>query len=159
MHKHIMTICISAIATKEDGKEAIVFSTDHMVSTQLGQFEKEIKKYKVLNKNNIIAMLAGQTLLFDRILEGTNDFHDFHKIRDKIGTNLATIRKEIIKREVYDLFGIDENYIKSILPAPIQNPFIQKILETVSSFSLQTNILLIGFDDVGKAQISEIDER
>jgi len=154
-----MTICVSAIANN-DSKEAIVFSTDHMVSVgDLGQFEKEIKKYRVLNKNNIVAMLSGQMLLFDRILEGTDDFHDFYKIRSKIIENMAKIRKEIIKKEIYDLFGIDENYIKTILPNPIQNPFIQRILETVSNFSLQTNILLVGFDENGKAQISEIDEK
>lgn len=154
-----MTICVSAIST-DNGKEAIVFSTDHMVSVgDLGQFEKEIKKYKVLNKNNIVAMLSGQMLLFDRILEGTNDFHDFYKIREKIIENMAKIRKEIIKKEVYDLYSINDDYIKTILPSPIQNPFIQRILETVSTFSLQTNILLIGFDNEGKAQISEIDEK
>lgn len=154
-----MTICISAISTN-NGKEAIVFSTDHMVSVgDVGQFEKEIKKYRVLNKNNIVAMLSGQMLLFDRILEGTNDFYDFYKIRGKIIENMAKIRKEIIKKEVYDLFGIDEDYIKTILPNPIQNPFIQRILETISNFSLQTSILLVGFDNDGKAQISEIDEK
>lgn len=159
MLKTTMTICVSAIAT-DNGKESIVFSTDHMVSVgDLGQFEKEIKKYKVLNKNNIVAMLSGQILLFDKILEGTNDFHDFYKIRGKIIENMAKIRKEIIKREVYDLFGIDELYIKSILSNPIQNPFIQRILETISNFSLQTSILLVGFDNEGKAQISEIDEK
>jgi hypothetical protein len=154
-----MTICVSAIAT-DNGKESIVFSTDHMVSVgDLGQFEKEIKKYKILNKNNIVAMLSGQMLLFDRILEGTNDFYDFYKIKGKIIENMAKIRKEIIKKEVYDLFGIDENYIKTILSNPIQNPFVQRILETVSNFSLQTSILLVGFDNEGKAQISEIDEK
>ncbi len=33
-----MTICIAAIAT-EDGKEIVVFLTDHMVTTPAGQFE------------------------------------------------------------------------------------------------------------------------
>ena len=157
-----MTICISAVATERENekeKETIIFSTDHMISVgNLGQFEKEIKKYKILNKNTI-AMLSGNTLLFDRILDGTDDFHDFYKIRNKILENFSKIRKEIIKREVYDLFNIDESYIKNILTAPIQNPFIQKILETTSEFSLQTNILLCGFDNVGKAQITEIDEK
>ena len=79
-----MTICISAVATERENekeKETIIFSTDHMISVgNLGQFEKEIKKYKILNKNTI-AMLSGNTLLFDRILDGTDDFHDFYKIR------------------------------------------------------------------------------
>ena len=66
-----MTICISAIA-KDNGNEIIVFSTDHMVSVgNVGQFEKEIKKYKVLS-GNTIAMLSGKMLLFNRILEGVN---------------------------------------------------------------------------------------
>ena len=154
-----MTICVSAIAT-DKGKESIVFSTDHMVSVgNLGQFEKEIKKYRILNKNNIVAMLSGQMLLFDRILEGTEFFHDFSKIREKIVENMAKIRKEIIKKEIYDLYGIDNEYIKSILPNPIQNQFVQRILETLTNFNLQTSILLIGFDNEGKAQISEIDEK
>jgi len=153
-----MTICISAIALNKDKKECIVFSTDHMVSIGgLGQFEKEIKKYKVLN-GNVIAMLSGQPLLFDRILEGAKDFHDFHKIRDKIVENLAKLRKDIIKKEIYDLFNIDENYIKQILPLQFQNPIMQKILETTSNFTLETSILLIGFDNSANAQITEIGE-
>lgn len=76
MARNNMTICISAIATCKN-KETIVFSTDHRVSIgDLGQFEKEIKKYKILNKNNIVAMLSGKMLLFDRIIDGTRDLWD-----------------------------------------------------------------------------------
>lgn len=52
-----MTICIVAI-TIEDNSEHIVFSTDHMVTTYMGQFKHSILKYSKLNKNTV-AMLAG----------------------------------------------------------------------------------------------------
>ncbi|KAF5412187.1 MAG: hypothetical protein C5S47_02030 [Candidatus Methanogasteraceae archaeon] len=68
-----MTICIAAIA-KENDSEYIVFSTDHMVTTYMGQFEHSILKYVELNQNTV-AMLAGQVLLFDDLikLSGSND--------------------------------------------------------------------------------------
>jgi hypothetical protein len=62
-----MTICIAAIA-KENDREYIIFSTDHMVTTNLGQFEHSIVKYSKLNKNTV-AMLAGQALLFDDLVK------------------------------------------------------------------------------------------
>ncbi|MDD5191986.1 MAG: hypothetical protein PHH54_06780 [Candidatus Nanoarchaeia archaeon] len=156
-----MTICISAISTcEQNGKkeESLVFSTDHMISVgELGQFEKEIKKYKVIN-NSIIAMLSGQTLLFNRALKDTQSIHEFHLVRDKIQQNLVYMRKDIIKKEIHDLFGIDENYVKELLKGEIKNPFIQNILQTISEFNLKTSILLVGFDEKCEAQICEINE-
>ena len=70
-----MTICIAAIATENDS-EYIVFSTDHMVTTYMGQFEHSILKYVELNKNTV-AMLAGQVLLFDdlvKLSDGNNNY-------------------------------------------------------------------------------------
>ena len=41
-----ITICIAAIGTDKDGKEAVVFASDHMVSIgNVGQFDKKIEKY------------------------------------------------------------------------------------------------------------------
>ena len=40
-----MTICIAAISVK-NGKDFIVFATDHMITTGMGQFEHSVPKYK-----------------------------------------------------------------------------------------------------------------
>ena len=151
-----MTICISAIA-QEAYEEVLVFSTDHMVTTQIGQFEHSIKKYKKIN-SMVIAMLAGNTLLFDRCLKGINENLDFISIKKRIKENMAYLRRECIRDEVYSLYDIDDSFVKELLKQEISNPFMEKILGTISEFSLNTNILLIGFDDEGKAQISEISE-
>lgn len=152
-----MTICISAIAKDEDGEELMVFGTDHMVSTQIGQFEHSIKKYKLINKN-IVAMLSGNTLLFERCINGVDKDSDFFSVREKIKQTMEKLRKEIIESEVYKVYNIDDNFVKEILKQQICNSYMDKILDTISKFSLSTSILLIGFDNNGKAQISEIAE-
>jgi len=152
-----MTICISAIAKENNGEEIIVFGTDHMVSTQIGQFEHEIKKYKLINKN-IVAMLSGNTLLFDRCIKGIDRDADFFSVREKIRQNMEKLRKEIIENEVYKVYNIDDNFVKDILKQQICNQYLDKILDTISKFSLKTSILLVGFDNNNKAQISEIGE-
>lgn len=58
-----MTICIAAIC-KEQDEEFIVFSTDHMITTSMGQFEHSFLKYKQLNKHTV-AMLAGDPFIFE----------------------------------------------------------------------------------------------
>ncbi len=157
-----MTICVSAIATyskESKEEEAIIFSTDHMISVgDIGQFEKEIKKYKRIN-SKAVAMLSGQTLLFDKSIEGTTEINDFSKIKNKIYENMATLRKEIIRKEVHNLFSIDEDYVKELLKNEIKNPFVQNIIQSIAEFNLKTSILLVGFDEKGEAQISEIDEK
>tara|TARA_Y100000310_G_scaffold83483_1_gene80155 strand:+ start:3514 stop:3735 length:222 start_codon:yes stop_codon:yes gene_type:complete len=62
-----MTICIAAIA-KDNGKEYVVFSTDHMVTTAMGSFEHSIIKYKEINKITV-AMLAGNPLIFSDLIK------------------------------------------------------------------------------------------
>jgi hypothetical protein len=139
-----MTICIAAIA-KEKNKEYIVFATDHMVSTMTGQFEHSIKKYRELNKYTV-AMLSGQVLLFDDLIKLDGNENDFNEIKNKIFENFKKKRNEIIKSEIFNIYGIDEQYFKDVLSKQVPNPIIQKILTQVSEFKLKTNILLIGFD-------------
>jgi len=124
-----MTICIAAIA-KENDSEYIVFSTDHMVTTYLGQFEHSIIKYVELNKNTI-AMLAGQVLLFDDLVKLSDGNGSYEQINNEIFNNFKTKREEI------------------------PNEFIHTILSEVAEFKLETQILLIGFVD-SLAQITNI---
>lgn len=156
-----MTICISAIATEKiDGvnKEIIVISTDHMVTNPLGEFEQEIKKYRVLNKG-VIVMLSGRILLFNRLLEKVNEFHNYNKIKTEIYENFKKVRKEEVKKEAYEPIGIEEEFVRNLLINPLQNDIAKKILENAYGHSLKTNILLSGFDDEKKAQICEIGEK
>jgi hypothetical protein len=150
-----MTICIAAIA-KEKNKEYIVFATDHMVSTMTGAFEHSIKKYRELNKSTV-AMLSGQVLLFDDLIKLDGNENDFNEIREKIFENFKKKRNEIIKSEIFNIYGIDEQYFKDALSKQVPNPIIQKILTQVSEFKLKTNILLIGFDG-GEARIADISD-
>lgn len=154
-----MTICIAAIGKckeDEEEKESIVFSTDHMVSVPLGQFEHAIKKYKKIN-DNTVAMLAGETLLFEPILDNLPTTGTFNSIKKKINENMNKILKQRINDDILKIYGVKHKFIEDCLKSPVQNPFVAKILETISEFSLKTGILLIGFQN-GEAQISEINE-
>ncbi len=150
-----MTICIAAIA-KEDEKEYIIFSTDHMVTTNMGQYEHSIHKYSKLNKNTI-AMLAGQVLLFEDLIRVNDDCIDYVQMKVEIFKNFKKKRKEIIENEIFNVFGIDDDFFINSLRKEIPNPYINSILESVAEFKLKTSILLIGFLD-SKAQITNIEE-
>ncbi len=152
-----MTICMAAIA-KEDGEETIVFSTDHMVTTQTGQFEHGIIKYKQLNKH-IVAMLAGNPLIFNDLIDLTalKGKDDFESIKMEIFGNFKKKRKEILQNELFDIYGIDHNFIIDSLKSPIPNEHVSRILAETAGFKLNTGILLIGMDE-GAAKIVEITE-
>ncbi len=150
-----MTICISAIAN-EDRKEVVIFATDHMISTQIGKFEHAIKKYKAVGKNSI-AMLAGNTLLFNECLAEVSPASSFFEVREKIFQNMNALRKKIVRNEVYNVYGIDDTFVKDALRQQVPNKYIDTILAKISEFRLGTQILLIGFHDE-KAQICEITE-
>ena len=148
-----MTICIAAIA-KENDSEYIVFSTDHMVTTYLGQFEHSIIKYVEFNKNTI-AMLAGQVLLFDDLVKLSDGNGSYEQINNEIFNNFKTKREEIIENEIFNIFGINRKIFVDSLQKEIPNEFIHTILSEVAEFKLETQILLIGFVD-SLAQISNI---
>lgn len=150
-----MTICIAAIANEND-KEYIVFSTDHMVTTNMGQYEHSILKYSKLN-DNTIAMLAGQVLLFEDLVKLKDDSINYVEIKKEIFNNFKKKRKEIIENEIFSLFGINEAFFIDSLQKEIPNPYIETILTKVAEFKLVTSILLTGFID-SKAQITDIDE-
>jgi hypothetical protein len=149
-----MTICIAAIA-KENDREYIIFSTDHMVTTNLGQFEHSIVKYSKLNKNTV-AMLAGEALLFDDLVKLKHEEIIYPQIKIQIFENFKKKRKEIIENEIFNIFGIDQQFFIDSLRQEIPNP-LNSILEKVAEFRLQTQVLLIGFDN-SLAQISNIEE-
>ena len=151
-----MIICIAAIGS-EDGKEYVVFATDHMITTGTGQFEHSIAKYKKLTSKTY-GMLAGQALIFEDLIKVENpDALTYTQIKEKIFDNFKSKKKEIIKNEIFSIYGINEEFFIEALQKQIPNPYINTILEKVSNFKLNTNILLVGFDG-DSAQISEINE-
>ncbi len=117
-----MTICIAAIAN-ENEKEQIVFATDHMVTTFMGQFEHSIVKYNKLNKNTV-AMLAGQALLFDDLVKLDDKHKDYNQIKKYVFGNFKKKRNEIIQNEIFNLYGIDQQFFIEVLKGEIMNPFI-----------------------------------
>ncbi len=150
-----MTICIAAIS-KENDREYVVFSTDHMVTTNMGQFEHSILKYMCLNKNTV-AMLAGQALLFDDLVKLGSECNNYEQIKRQIFDNFRNKRKEVIENEIFNVFGINQDFFKESLQKTIPNPFINNILQKVAEFKLKTQILLVGFID-SVAQITHIEE-
>ena len=139
-----MTICIAAIAKAKDEHEVIVFATDHMISIpQIGQFEKTIAKYKMINKCTV-AMLSGAALIFDEILKGIKEEKDFDEVKKSIQKNMKKKKEDTIKNQIFDIFKIDYDYVKKILAGPLQNPYISSIIDTISKFTLKSNILLVG---------------
>jgi hypothetical protein len=152
-----LTICIAAIGKDSDGNEFIVFSTDHMVSIgSLGQFEKTILKYKIVNSNTV-TMLSGNPLIFDSIIADCKNCHSYGDVKKAILSNLCTVKDEQIKRQILDTYKIDFAYIQEVLKGNVQNKYIDNVLLSISSHSLETLILLIGFDQ-HLAQITEIGE-
>jgi 20S proteasome alpha/beta subunit len=153
-----MTICISAIG-KEKGSEFIVFSTDHMVSVPLGQFEQVIEKFKIINPNTI-AMFSGNALLFQKIinnLDANVQSLEYNDVLDKAHKKMKALRFEIFEKEILGLYGIDFNYIRDVLNKPVPNQFVDNILKALSTFNLQSSLMLIGFQNAN-AQISILDE-
>lgn len=150
-----MTICIAAIA-KEKDKEYVVFSTDHMITTNMGQFEHSIVKYTQINKHTI-AMLAGHALLFDDLIKFDNKNAKYDDIKKQIFENFKKKRKEIIENEIYNIVGIDHQCYISSLQNQMMNPLIQSILQKVTDFKLNTTVLLTGFDN-SFVQITAIEE-
>ena len=150
-----MTICIAAIC-EHNKRRAIVFSTDHMIDVGIGQFENDIKKHKKIN-NNTVAMLAGQALLFNELIKDISSKSTYSEIKNKIGGNFSRVKKDCIKRELLDKYGLNFEDIKNSLKGQIPNPLIGKILEAITRFKLDTSILLIGFYK-GRAHVSEIQE-
>jgi len=151
-----MTICIAAIGQNENN-EVIVFATDHMVTIgDLGQFEHSILKWREIAPKTI-AMLAGNPIFFDDVTKLSNSSLPFSEITTEVHKNFKQKRKDIIKNEIFDIYEIDDAYIREVLANTIQNQHIAKILDQVSQYSLHTQILLIGFEN-NEAQISVVDE-
>jgi hypothetical protein len=153
-----MTICIAAIGQDSKSKEFIVFATDHMISNPaIGQFERKTGKYKKLNENTV-AMLSGNPLLFDNLIINCKKKKcSFDEIKNTIHSNMKQTKDEIIQKQILDIFKIDYGFLKEILKGAIQNQYANSIIETISKFTLNTTILLIGFTN-GEAQIVEINE-
>ncbi len=150
-----MTICIAAICM-DNSNEYIVFSTDHMISSTMGEFEHTSKKYRAVGKHkNIVAMLAGNALLFERLVFSKKN--EFDKVADDIYGNFRKERKDIIQREVLDKFDIKWDFVLEALGKQIPNGLVQNILEKVAEFRLKTAILVIGFKG-DRAYLSQITE-
>lgn len=154
-----LTVCVSAITTCQNNgtaKEAIVFCADRMISTGIiGQFEHTIEKYKKIN-GNTYAMLSGNPLIFEDLIKISNENLPYSEIRIEIFNNFKKKRKQAIQNEILELYGLNETYIKDILKQPIPNAFIEEILKKITGYSLQTEVLLLGYDDKNHAMISYI---
>jgi len=114
-----MTICITAVGTHE-GKDCIVFATDHMVTSQNGQFEQNISKYKELMPGKIVGMLAGQALLSDELFKLDASDDDLLKIRSRLHKNFTEMRKTVIQREILEKFNVDLDFIRQSLNQKLQ---------------------------------------
>jgi hypothetical protein len=151
-----MTICIAAIGQNAKD-EVIVFATDHMVTIgELGQFEHSILKWREIVPKTI-AMLAGNPIFFDDLSRLSNNSLAFGEITHEIHQNFKKKRKDIIKNEIYEIYGVDEDFIKEALSDEIKNQHIAKMLDQISQYNLQTQILLVGFENQ-EAQIAVVDE-
>jgi len=154
--KNPMTICIAAIC-KEDDHESIVFATDHMVSLgDINQFEHKVKKYKVIN-NNVVALLSGQFLLFDDLIQLPDKDLSYSEIVNEIFNNFKRIRGEKVKNEILDRAQLDRDDMLGFLSRPELNPVLMKIFKDIWDYSLNTTILLAGLEG-DKARLTEIDE-
>ncbi|MGA2884653.1 MAG: hypothetical protein ABSE80_05820 [Halobacteriota archaeon] len=151
-----MTICIAAVGQGPNNKELIVFATDHMISHPMGQFEMTLQKYKMIN-DNTAAMLAGDPLIFDTLIKDCTEDDHFDGMAQKIQNSLNGVKNEAIQKQLLDRFKLDFNYLKEVLRGPIQNPFLNNMLESVVKFTLNTVVILIGFKE-DEAQITEIGE-
>ncbi len=149
-----MTICIAAVCTHND-KELFVIATDHMINVNIGQFEHDIKKHKIIHDNNI-AMLAGNALIFNELIANIEKCA-FTEIKKKIFENFVKLRKDYINKQLLSKFGLNESDITQIVRGTIPNPFTGKILDSIAKFDLKTSILLVGYEN-GTAQIAEIRE-
>ncbi len=119
-------------------------------------YEHEIEKYCKLGQN-MVAMLAGNPLLFGILVDVKNTKDNFINYRDEIYSNFVEERKKQINQQVYNTFGIDNVYIKEVLKEPIENKLMGDILKALAEFSLQTVMILVGY--IGnKAQMSIISE-
>ncbi len=152
-----MTICIAAIGLSKSKEENIVISTDHMISLiGIGQFEHSITKHQFVGKQ-CVAMLAGNALFFPEVLKGINDNDPYKTVRTKIFNNFRTMRDEMIKKELLDIFKVDMEYLKKRLSGPVANKYVDGMLQAVAKFNLGTSVLITGFHD-GSAHIAEINE-
>lgn len=152
-----MTICIAAIAREEEG-EYIVFATDHMVATPLGNFEHSMQKYKMIN-DMTVAMLAGNPFFFDELVKVEKPNASYDDQKEAIYENFRKKRKDIIQKELLDPLGVKYD---DIIPQTVKsmqiNEIMLRFLDTITRFKLNTSILLVGFDKNKEAQITEITE-
>ena len=107
-----MTICIASVCI-HNNKEVFVIATDHMIDVGIGQFEHDIKKHKKLNGKNI-AMLSGNSLIFNDLVKDIKEDSPFKEIKEKIYSNFVALKKDWINKQLLSKFGLDENEIKEI---------------------------------------------
>lgn len=158
-----MTICIALICKcdgilgYEENSEVIVFATDHMITLpEVGEFEHTIEKCRKVN-HNTIAMLSGEALLFDDVLDGTNNLQDFDGIRDKIHENMNSLRNQRIESYLLDRFNIRFEDLGNYMQLPQHNNILERIMNEISNVHLKTSVLLAGYKN-NRAEIVEINE-
>jgi hypothetical protein len=162
-----LTICIAAICqeSETDPRQCVVFATDHMVTIDigerservLGKFEHSIKKHKVISPLCVV-LIAGDPVLLKELTVDTSETMGYTEIKNKIFENFKKVRDNIIQNEILNAFGIDKNILGNLLASEELNDTASAILEAVMGFSLNTEIMLIGFNENGDAEISEINE-
>jgi len=158
-----MTICIAAISKyKPDSEEeAIIFCTDHMLTIssgedELGGFEQSIEKFKILGDDKA-CMLSGNPLLADRIYDNPNRYTKIGDLAKQIYTNMVALRREAVERR-FSLLGLNLSDAKRMLAEEIKNQHCGELMELYNKYSIETGVLLLGFDDENEGRIYSISE-
>lgn len=153
-----MTICIASICDTENG-EAIVLGSDKMITLDnLGSFEHPIQKFEEIDNNKAL-MISGTPQIFKKVLDNVElDETEFGQACEDIHERMKNIKDQKMKRQLIDPLNLEEGEVGKILFQEPTNPWIQEIQEAIAKHSLNTEFLLTGFDDQGKAQIANITE-
>jgi hypothetical protein len=153
-----MTVCIAAIC-KENDHEYIVMATDRMIDVGIGQFEHDVKKYKIISQNTA-AMLAGSSVLFSDLVSNLPKDKGFTDLKKEIFKKFTDIRNDLIQKNLLDILNLTRQDIKNGILAGtlINNPVTGKLVDQMIKFKLNTGILLVGFENKS-ARVSEITEQ
>ena len=106
-----------------------------MVSLQqIGQFEMPVVKYKKIT-DNAIAMLAGETLLFNDIIEQCKANCSFDQMKEKIRSKMFAIREDRIQKQLLDNYKMNYVNVMDLLKSPLQNAFSLNIIDFITKYT------------------------
>lgn len=162
-----VTICIAAICdgfVHDRVIPKIVFCADHLVSTQLVQFEHDSPKLKSLTGRCLVAT-AGDAIASDMVIEN---------VKERLTQmNTAEIRiKEIVELVKQECKKIDDeemarnvfakyNLARNIMPNLDSQIMTAKIMDEISIYQHtkpKFELILFGFDSIREPHIHKIDK-